>query len=162
MKKIVFLAMVTSLALTSQSAISAENASGCGIGQKVMEGESGTGAHIGAWILNQMILPQSSSITSGILGCDASKQVNNDQQKETFVASNINSLSVDMAQGEGEHLTTLAALMGVAEDDQAKFFELTQKSYSSIFSTPKTNANMMLSALNHEMTLNPDLAAYVQ
>lgn len=162
MKKIVFLAMVTSLALTSQSAISAESGAGCGIGKKVMEGESGTGAHIGAWFLNHALLPQSSSISSGILGCDTSQQVNNDQQKEKFVASNINNLSVDMAQGEGEHLATLASLMGVAEGDQAKFFELTQKSYSSIFSTPKTDANMMLSALNHEMTLNPDLAAYVQ
>ena len=56
MKKIVFLAMVTSLALTSQSAFSGENASGCGIGKKVMEGESGTGAHIGAWALNNLIV----------------------------------------------------------------------------------------------------------
>lgn len=162
MKKVIFLTMLASLALTSQPAFSGESGSGCGIGKTVLKGESGVGAHIGAWALNVMLLPQSSSMTSGILGCDPSKTVNNDQQKEVFVASNMDSLSVDMAQGEGEHLTTLATLMGVTKNDQAKFFALTQRSYSSIFSTPKTDANMMLSALSHEMTMNPELAIYVQ
>ena len=163
MKKLVLVAMLTSLAFASQSAMAgSSDGSGCGIGKTLLKGDSGVGAHVGAWILNHILLPQSSSQTSGILGCDTTTTVQNEQVKEIFVASNIDSLSVDMAQGEGEHLATLAALMGVAKDDQAKFFELTQKSYSSIFSTPKTDANMMLSALNHEMTMSPDLAVYVQ
>ena len=161
MKKLALL-LLTSLAFMSHSALATEKASGCGPGKLVLEGESGVGAHIGVVVINHIVQGTAFSVTTGTFGCDSSKTVSNEYQKEIFVASNIDSLSVDMAQGEGEHLTTLAALMGVAEDDQAKFFELTQKSYSSIFSTPKTDANMMLSALSHEMTMNSDLAIYVQ
>lgn len=162
MNKTVFFIILSSLALISQPAMSKDKGAGCGIGNKLMEGEAGVGAHVGAWALNRLLLPQSSSQTSGILGCDVTQQVNNDHQKKDFVASNIDSLSVDMAQGEGEHLSTLASLLGVAEVDHAKFFELTQKSYDKIYSNPETDATMMLSALSNEMAMDPQLATYVQ
>lgn len=160
-KKILFIAFA-SLALTSQPAISKDPGAGCGLGEALIDGETGVGAHVGAWALNRLILPQSFSQTSGILGCDTTQMVNNDYQKEKFVASNMDNLSADMAQGEGDHLTILASLMGVAEEDRAKFFELTQKNYDKIYSSPKTDATMMLSALSNEMAMNPHLATYVR
>jgi len=163
MKRIIFFIAFSSLALASQPAISAGNNTGpgCGVGKTVFDGDTGTGAHIGANILNSL-LSQSSSQTSGTSGCDTTTQVNNEQQKEKFVASNMDSLSADMAQGEGEHLATLASLMGLAEKDYAQFYELTQTNYEKIYSSPKTDATKMLTALNNEMAMNPQLATYVQ
>ena len=161
MKKILSVVILAALASVSQTGIAKETGAGCGIGKKIMEGESGTGAHLAAWALNNMILPQSLSQTSGILGCDTSQQVNNDKQKELFIASNIDSLSVDMAQGKGEHLSILASLMGIARADQETFFELTQEKYASIFSSTDTDAHMMLTALNTQMAGKPELASYV-
>jgi len=162
MKKIVCIIAFSSLAFASQPAMSSDTGPGCGIGKHLLSGESGIGANVAAWFLNHAILPQSSSQTSGILGCDTTKQVSNDQQKEKFVASNMDSLSVDMAQGEGDHLTTLASLMGVEEKDHAKFFELTQTNYGTIFGNTETDADMVLSTLNKEMAMSPNLATYVR
>lgn len=161
MKKTVFLIILSSLALTSQPAMASDYGPGCGLGKFMVNGQSGVGPHVGAWFINKL-LPQSFSQTSGILGCDVTQTVSNDNQKEEFVASNMDNLSVDMAQGEGDHLTTLASLMGVAEKDQAKFFELTQKSYSTIFGSPETDASMVLSSLSNEMAMDSQLATYVR
>lgn len=162
MNKKVFFIVLSSLAFASQPVMAKDYGPGCGIGKFLVNGQSGMGPHIGAWFLNHAIFPQSFSQTSGILGCDATQTVSNEHQKEEFVASNMDNLSVDMAQGEGDHLTILAALMGVAEEDHAKFFELTQKNYDKIYSSTETDANMMLSALSNEMALDPQLTTYVQ
>lgn len=152
---------VAAITMASQPAMSKDYGPGCGIGKTLLEGETGVGAHVGAWFLNTQILPQSFSQTSGILGCDVTQQVNNEKQKELFIAENIDDLSVDMAKGQGDHLIILASLMGIAEKDQPKFFELTQTSYPTIFSSSTTDADMMIAALNSEMAVNPDLATYV-
>ena len=162
MIKNILLITFASLALASQPAFSKDTGAGCGIGKKLLDGETGVGAHVGAWALNKLILPQSFSQTSGILGCDTTQTVKNEYQKEEFVAENLDSLSVDMAQGQGEHLSILASLMGVAKEDRVEFFELTQKNYSKIFSSPKTDATMMLTALNKEMAMSPQLVTYVR
>jgi hypothetical protein len=47
-----------------------------------------------------------------------------------FARVNWESLSEDMAQGQGEYLASLAALLEVPDDQQAAFFELAQEEYA--------------------------------
>ncbi|HMF85472.1 MAG TPA: DUF3015 family protein [Nitrospiraceae bacterium] len=52
-----------------------------------------------------------------------------DQKVNAFVALNFENLKQNMAQGQGEYLTSLSILLGVQEDRQASFFALAQSRY---------------------------------
>jgi len=45
-----------------------------------------------------------------------------EHKAEMFVASTFESLSQDMARGHGEHLASLATMMGVPVEHQPAFF----------------------------------------
>ncbi|MDH5692336.1 MAG: DUF3015 domain-containing protein, partial [Gammaproteobacteria bacterium] len=92
MRKLATVVAIMSLAAPFAAA-QADGSAGCGLGKLVLEGKSGTGMNIGAAILNNLIIPQTSAMTSGTMGCDTSTQVRNDQEREVFVASNRDSLS---------------------------------------------------------------------
>ena len=46
------------------------------------------------------------------------------RKTDMFVASTFESLSEDLARGQGEHLASLAMMMGVAVEHQPAFFSL--------------------------------------
>ena len=48
-----------------------------------------------------------------------------------FAAVNFDNLSQEMAQGRGEHLASLATLMGVPANHESEFFAMTQKQYAA-------------------------------
>ena len=54
-----------------------------------------------------------------------------ERKTEMFVASTFESLSEDMARGQGEHLASLATMIGVPVEDQPAFFALAQDRYLS-------------------------------
>jgi hypothetical protein len=162
MKKQIVMGLTFVAMAASASAALAEGTSGCGIGKVVMEGRSGKDANLIASILNQVLIPQSFSQTSGLMGCDTTKAVSNEYQRDTFVASNLDNLSVDIAQGQGDHLSALAGLMGIADKDKAAFYSVAQANYTNLFNSPQTTSKDMLGALNTAMLTNPDLAKYVR
>jgi hypothetical protein len=49
-----------------------------------------------------------------------------------FAQLNFENLSQEMAQGQGEHLASLATLMGVPAEHQAEFFAMTQERYTTL------------------------------
>jgi hypothetical protein len=63
-----------------------------------------------------------------------------------------------MAQGQGEHLASLATLLGVAEKDQPAFFVLVQKQFTTLLESGKTTPLAMLQALQAAMARDPILA----
>jgi hypothetical protein len=68
------------------------------------------------------------------------------------------SLAQEMAQGRGEHLTSLAALLGVPEDAQPQFFALVQEKYTSLVGADDTTAVTMLQVLQAALAEHPALA----
>lgn len=163
MKKTMFAIILASAAAVSvQPAMAANTGAGCGIGKAVFDGQSGMLPNIGAWVLNYFIAPQSFSQTSGILGCDTSTQVNNADLKENFVAQNMDSLSIEMAQGQGDHLVTLASIMEISADDRGDFYSMTQDSYGKLFASAQVESSDLLAALATEMSAHPQLNKYVQ
>ncbi|MDH5183817.1 MAG: DUF3015 domain-containing protein [Gammaproteobacteria bacterium] len=159
MKKIALTLATMALTLSSIPAMAAETGGGCGVGKVLLEGQKGVGANVGASILNQVLLPQSSSMTSGIMGCDTTQVVKNGHDRETFATANRDELSVEMAQGQGNHLASLADIMGISEQHRADFYSLTQKKYESLNGS---DSAMMLGALDSAMSSHPALSVYVR
>jgi hypothetical protein len=54
------------------------------------------------------------------------------RKAEMFVASTFENLSVDMARGQGEHLASLATMMGIPVEHQPAFFSLAQDRYRTL------------------------------
>ncbi len=71
---------------------------------------------------------------------------------------NFENLSQEMAQGQGEHLASLATLMGVPADQQPAFFALAQEKYTTLTQSGETAPVAMIKALNVAMNGHPALA----
>ncbi len=165
MKKTLVSLSVIALAAATSGAMAASkdnNGPGCGLGQQIWKGQTGLLAHISAATTNGTSLNQWFGISSGTLGCKDNSVVENDYQRKLFVASNFDNLAQEAAQGQGSYLTSLADLMGISEADKVAFYSLTQDKYASLFTIDASESTQMLSALDAEMSLHPQLAKYVR
>jgi hypothetical protein len=63
-----------------------------------------------------------------------------------------------MAQGHGEHIASLATLMGIPADQQPAFFAMTQEKYASLVTAGETSPIAMVKALNEAVATHPMLA----
>ena len=63
-----------------------------------------------------------------------------------------------MAQGQGEHLASLATLMGVPAEHQAEFFAMTQERYLALIQAGDGSPAAMVEALHEAITHHPVLA----
>ncbi|MGQ0811279.1 MAG: DUF3015 family protein, partial [Nitrospiraceae bacterium] len=66
-------------------------------------------------------------ISSGTSGCTNDGQVMSEHKVTMFAGLNFKNLSPEMAQGQGEHLASLATLMGVPSEQHEAFFAMTQE-----------------------------------
>ena len=87
-------------------------------------------------------------ISSGTSGCTNDGQVMADQRTNMFAAMNFENLSQEMAQGKGEHLSSLATLMGIPEEQHTAFFALTQERYTAMVEAGETSSVALVKALN--------------
>jgi hypothetical protein len=153
---------------SSQMLFAVEDGAGCGIGKVILEGKSGKGPNIVASILNDILIPRTvfmttaSAVGEPILGCDPSQTVQNEAEKNFFVASNIDKLSQEMAQGGGGHLEALADAMGIKADDKPEFYLMTQAEYANLFPAADTDAGGVMDSLRLAMAGRPSLAHYVR
>ncbi|MDH5301508.1 MAG: DUF3015 domain-containing protein [Gammaproteobacteria bacterium] len=135
---------------------------GCGLGNQIWKGKSGLMAHISAGTTNSSFSNQAFGITSGTLGCNQNAVASNELEKKVFVASNIDDLAQDIAQGNGQHLSSLAALMGIEEQDKDAFFSLTQSNFENIFNSEEPTYKEVLAALDSTMATDQRFAHYVR
>ena len=63
-----------------------------------------------------------------------------------------------MAQGQGEHLASLATLMGVPAERQSEFFAMTQERYTSLVQAGETSPIALVKSLNEAIAGHPVLA----
>ena len=161
MKKLVLGVCCVSAFGLASIANAEEKAGGCGIGKEIMSGKTGIGPNLVAAILNNILIPNTFFMSTGILGCDTTKAVKNEQQGETFVASNMDTLAVEMAQGNGDHLAALASILGVAEKDKSAFFSLAKDQYEPLFGATGATPSDVLTTFNTAMLNDPSLSQYV-
>lgn len=132
---------------------------GCGLGKQVLDGKSGFGWNLLAWLLNGLGGNETFAMSSGTSGCDTTKAVMNEHDRTEYAAANFDNLSADAARGAGEYLSGLADVMSVSDADRPAFNALMQSRYETLFggaATPQT----MLSALDSALRADTRLATY--
>ena len=97
-------------------------------------------------------------ISSGTSGCTNDGKIMSDSKTIMFAELNFDNLSQEMAQGQGEHLASLATLMGVPAERQATFFAMTQERYTSLVKAGEASPVAMVKALNEAVAGHPVLA----
>lgn len=81
---------------------------------------------------------QTFGISSGTSGCTNDGVIVWNERAHVFVATHIDDLLQEMAQGSGEHVSALASLLGVPASDHAALFVLLQQDSPELLSSPET------------------------
>jgi len=152
---------ICGVALLSMSSITlADNGPGCGLGAELWKGKTGLVAHSSAGTTNGTVSSPLSGLLSGTSGCENPGVVSNEYQKKVFVAMNLDDLAQDVARGSGDHISSMAELMGINKADLETFFQLTQANYENIFSSSSIGYEQVLAAINSTMLNDTRLSRY--
>jgi len=158
MKRVLVALAFFSLAFGS-AAFAANDGPGCGLGGQAMAGKSGLLFDLVATFLNAFSGTQTFGMTSGTSGCKTDSVIMNDKAQEAFVADNLGTLNQEMAQGQGEHVTALASLMGCPTAAYGEFARVSQESYGTVFASADVQAGAVLASLEDELGRHPALAS---
>ena len=128
---------------------------GCGLGSLIIKKNS-MGPQIGASFLN-MTGYQMFALTTGCSNCGATKDSVAKVEQEVFMEVNMASLAKDAAQGQGEHLSAFAEILGCGQGDSLILFNAMSRShYEQIFQGQ--NSKAVLSNYRNVIKENEKLA----
>ncbi len=128
MKKLVLVA-VSALVLSSSAMAAGYKSAGCGLGSMVFADDGIM--QIFAATTNASFGTQMFGITTGTSNCGSSGGTSKAvAEQEIFVSANMDNLTQEMAQGNGEHLNAFASLLGCS--DKAQFSAVTHQNYDQI------------------------------
>jgi hypothetical protein len=163
LKKVLLLSVAVLFGMQAGLAMAAnpDTGPGCGLG-KLAWSDYSHQKNIGPQVLmattNGTFGSQTFGISSGTSGCTNDGKVMSEQKTTMFAQLNFENLSQEMAQGQGEHLASLATLMGVPVEHQAAFFAMTQERYASLVKTGEASPVAMVKAINDAIATHPVLA----
>ena len=133
---------------------------GCGLGKQVWSGASNQKN-----ILPQVFMAttnvtgfQTFGISSGTSGCSNDGLWWASNKAAMFAELNADALTQEMAQGGGEHLASLAVLLGVPPAQHRPFFAMTQERYTALTTAGELSSIAMIQALNDAISADPVLA----
>jgi hypothetical protein len=163
LKKVLLLSVAVLFGMQAGLAMAAnpDTGPGCGLG-KLAWGDYAHQKNIAPQVLmattNGTFGSQTFGISTGTSGCTNDGKVMSEHKTTMFAQLNFENLSQEMAQGQGEHLASLATLMGVPAEHQAAFFAMTQERYTSLVKTGETSPVAMVKAINDAIAVNPTFA----
>lgn len=130
MKK-VLVSLALAGTLVSGTFAAANSNTGCGLGSYLID-KKGLVWNILQLTTNSTLWNQTFGITSGTLGCKNEGLVM-DTRTQEFVASNMDQLSKEIAQGKGESLDTLVELLKI--EDKEGFKVALQENYNKLYAS---------------------------
>ena len=86
---------------------------------------------LGASIVNDLIIPRTSAITSGTSNCVAPYPSFAKVEQKVYIESNLANLAKDASRGDGSYLHGMAEVFGC--NNQPSFAKISQENYSNIF-----------------------------
>jgi Protein of unknown function (DUF3015) len=154
-------ALMLSGAGVSLAAPNSDNGPGCGLGKLAWSDYSGQ-KQIGPQVLmattNGTFGSTTFGISTGTSGCTNDGTIFTAEKVNVFAAINFDNLSQEMAQGQGEHLASLATLMGIPSDQHPTFFAMTQEKYTTLIQAGETSPKAVVKAIHDAMADHPVLA----
>ena len=162
-KKLLMLSVAVLFGMQAGLAMAAANPDtgpGCGLG-KILWAESKNQKNIAPQVLMATTNGtgmNTFAISSGTSGCTNDGKIMAEHKATVFTAANFENLSQDMAQGRGEHLASLATLMGVPANHQGEFFTMTQNQYTTLIRKGEASPVAMVKAINDAIASHPVLA----
>jgi len=166
MKKLVLMMAVSIFACFQAAgafaAANPDNGPGCGLGKLAWadyEHQKDIGPQVMMATTNGTFGSTTFGISSGTSGCTSSGKVMTEREVTMFAEVNFESLAQEMAQGQGEHLASLATLLGVPAEYQPTFYAMTQEKYTKLIQSGEASPVAMLAALHEAMAGQPVLAS---
>lgn len=98
------------------------------------------------------------AISFGTSGCTNDGKIMSEHKTTMFASMNFDALTAEMAQGQGEHLASLATLMGVPAERHTEFFAMTQERYTSLVQAGEASPVALVKSLNDAIAGHPVLA----
>lgn len=167
MKPVAMIALtviLTSVPISRALAANPDNGPGCGLG-KLAWSDFKRQKDIAPQVLmattNGTFGSTTFGISSGTSGCTNDGKVWAEERTNVFVAATFDGLTAEMAKGEGEHLASLATMMGIAPEDQPEFFAMAQSRYQELIQVGETSPAAMIKALSDAMVGHRVLAQVV-
>ena len=137
-----------------------DNGPGCGLGKlawKDYPNQQSIGPQVFMATTNVIgIYPI--GISSGTSGCTNDGTIFASEKVNVFAAVNFDNLAQEMAQGQGEHLTSLATLMGIPAEQHGVFFSMAQEKYTTLIQAGETSPKAVVKAIYGAMGSHPVLA----
>lgn len=167
-KKVLIMSVAVLFSMQAGLAMAAGNPDtgpGCGLGKiawKNYPHQKVIGIQTMEATTNGLMGSQTFGISSGTSGCTNDGKFWAEQKVNAFASLNFENLAQDMAQGQGEHLASLATLMGIPAAQQPAFFAMTQEKYASLVAAGETSPVALVKALNEAVATNPMLAKVSQ
>ena len=112
----------------------------------LFEGQSGVPAHVMGATTNATSGNATFGMSSGTNGCDASTTIHYGGTP-LFTQNNMDSLSRDIAQGDGETLSTYASIMNIQPQDIAHFKSTLQENYAVIYPASGATSDQVVAAI---------------
>ena len=101
---------------------------GCGLGSVVI---GARGAQISAGTTNGTFWNQTFGITFGTLNCIDSSKAMAAEKVDRYLKGNTNMLAIDMVRGQGEHIDSVADILGCS--DKNRFQAAMKSGYHTVF-----------------------------
>lgn len=167
MKKIGMLAIVGAFVVMqggiALAAGTPDTGPGCGLGKLAFQNYPNAktkGAQVLMATLNG-IGGQTFAISTGTSGCTDDGKWWAEEKATMFAELNTDALAQEMAQGSGEHLASMATLLGVPQPQHEAFFVMAQARYASLSLAGDISAATMVKTLNEGISADPLLAKVV-
>ncbi|MDF0652413.1 MAG: orotate phosphoribosyltransferase [Nitrospira sp. LK265] len=162
LKKALFLSVAALFGAQAGPAMAAnpDTGPGCGLGKLAWEDYKGQ-KEIAPQVLmatTNGIGMNTFAISTGTSGCTNDGKIMGEHKTTVFASLNFDALTAEMAQGQGEHLASLATLMGVPAERQAVFFAMTQERYTSLVQAGEASPVALVKSLNDAIAGHPVLA----
>ena len=162
-KKVLLLAIAVLFGAQAGLAMAAnpDTGPGCGLGKLAWadyKGQKEIAPQVMMATTNGTFGSGTFGISSGTSGCTNDGKIMSEHKTTVFASLNFEALSAEMAQGQGEHLASLATLMGVPAEQHSAFFAMTQERYTSLVQAGETSPVALVKALNEGISGNPILA----
>jgi hypothetical protein len=160
MKKLIALT-VSALVLTPAFVMAGTHGNhgmaGCGLGYMVMRDDNSKGMQILAATTNDAVFPQTSAITSGTSGCTEDGAYKVVKAAQAYAEVNMDTLRHEMANGQGEFVTTFASMLGVRDQKIPAVVSVFQQNYSVIFPTESITPSEFMETVTRLLAVRQDL-----